>query len=228
MENRVFHWSTPEDMVLLRREEIDAFLARQNRKRWSELYKAYEIAKDPTPWNEEQNRIVQKHEEWVQEHGEEQEADEAVGEDESAHPASRKRAPSETPAPAKRARSEPAEVPAETQPEKEHTEEQLDAATRKVREWRHRLQRAFLSKEGTIYASDMDAQDAIFTTVEAYDEMTVDQLRQTKICKVMKRIHLLPEVPRDDEFHFRERAGELMKRWNALFDRAAEDTETHS
>lgn len=214
--------------MLLNRRDIDAFLSRPYRGRWSDLYKAYEIAKDPVPWNEEQDRIVQRHDEWIQEHGEEQEADEVVGEDESARPASRKRASSETSSHTKRARSEPAEAPAESQPEKEHTEEELDPATRKVREWRHRLQRAFLKKDGVIYASDMDAQDAVFTAVEAYNDMTVNQLRLTKIGKVMKRIHQLSEVPRDNDFHFRERAGELMKRWNMLLERASENMEAHS
>ena len=71
----------------------------------------------------------------------------------------------------------------------------------------------FLSKTGTISAADMDAQDTTFKTVEAYQDMTVEQLRGSKIGKVMKRIHHLPEIPRDDEFHFRERAGKLMKEW---------------
>ena len=120
---------------------------------------------------------------------------------------------------AKRARTdEPAEEPeaAATTAAVREQEEELDPATRKVREWRHKLQRAFLSKAGVIVAEDMDAQDATFKTVEAYQDMTVDQLKATKIGKVMKRIYQLPDIPRDDEFHFRDRAGELMKRWSAL------------
>jgi len=214
--------------VPLSREDIDAFLARPSKSRRADLAKAYEIAKDPAAWNEEQDRIVKEHEEDIQEHGEEQESDVAAGEEEDdadERPgAARKRSSPQAAPPSKRTRSEPAETHTELQPDKEHAEE-IDPATRRVREWRHRLQRAFLSKEGVIYASDMDAQDALFKTVEACDDMTVDQLRSTKIGKVMKRIHLLPEVPRDDEFHFRERAGELMKRWSVLLDQAAEDTE---
>ena len=111
---------------------------------------------------------------------------------------------------------------------KEHdASEELDPATRKVREWRHRLQRAFLSKGGVIVARDMDAQDATFKTVEAYTDMTVDQLKSTKIGKVMKRIQQLADIPRDDEFHFRERAGELMKKWSALLDTQTEEDKQH-
>jgi len=44
--------------------------------------------------------------------------------------------------------------------------------------------------------------------------MTVEQLRASKIGKVMKRIVSLPGViPRDDEFKFRERANALVNKW---------------
>ena len=99
---------------------------------------------------------------------------------------------------------------------KEEAEEELDPQTRKVREWRHKLQRAFLAKDGVIRAEDMDAQDATLKIVEAYDDITPEQLKITKIGKVIKRIHQLPEIPRDDEFHFRERAGALMTKWSAV------------
>lgn len=221
-------------MTPLTTEDIDAFLARPKGKS-ADLHKAYKIAKDPIAWNEEQNRIVKEHEAWIQEHGEEddEEDDEADDdEEEERSRAPRKRASKQAASRVKRTRTESAaepepetEAPAEPQQDNEHTEEELDPATRKVREWRHKLQRAFLSKGGVIVASEMDAQDATFKMVEAYEDMTVDQLRLTKIGKVMKRIHQLPEVPRDDEFHFRERAGELVKRWTALLDQATEDKE---
>ncbi|WFD26442.1 hypothetical protein MNAN1_001425 [Malassezia nana] len=238
-----YHWATPRDLTPLTPEDIDAFLARPKGKS-ADLHKAYKIAKDPHSWNEEQNRIVREHEKWLQEHGdeeeeEEDEEDDEADDDEEADKddeadkrptkAQRKRASAPASARTKRSRTDTegasSEAFTEPQPDKEHTEEDLDPATRKVREWRHKLQRAFLSKGGVIVASDMDAQDATFKTVEAYTDMTVDQLRLTKIGKVMKRIHQLPEIPRDDEFHFRERAGELVKQWTALVGQATEDKE---
>ncbi|WFD22170.1 hypothetical protein MEQU1_000832 [Malassezia equina] len=244
-EERPAHWATSRDLTPLTTEDIDAFLARPKGKS-ADLHKAYKIAKDPIAWNEEQNRIVKEHEAWIQEHGEddddeeedeEDEEDEADDKDdddeeEERSRAPRKRASTQADSRAKRTRTESTaepepetEAPTEPQPDKEHAEEELDPATRKVREWRHKLQRVFLSKGGVIVASEMDAQDATFKIVEAYEDMTVDQLRLTKIGKVMKRIHQLPEVPRDDEFHFRERAGELVKRWTALLDQATDDKE---
>lgn len=239
-----YHWSSARDLKPLTPHDIDAFLA--NPKHKGQLREAYVLAKDPHEWNAKQNKIVEEHEAWVAEHGNEEDEDdedeEKEGdddgqedkddeEDEDEAPAKKRSSKSTRSQPSKRARSsstakgansttEPA-APAgkEGDADAEHeAEEELDPATRRVREWRHKLQRAFLSKGGVIVASDMDAQDATFKTVEAYTDMTVDQLKATKIGKVMKRIHHLPEIPRDDEFKFRQRAGDLMKRWGALID----------
>ena len=224
-----YHWSSARDLKPLTPHDIEAFLTNPKNKSGA-LREAYELAKDPHAWNEKQNGIVKEHDAWVEEHGEEEdeegEDDEDEEEDEEddedderkAAPATKRRSSRATPT-AKRARTdEPAEEPeaAATTAAVREQDEELDPATRKVREWRHKLQRAFLSKAGVIVAEDMDAQDATFKTVEAYQDMTVDQLKATKIGKVMKRIYQLPDIPRDDEFHFRDRAGELMKRWSAL------------
>ena len=208
-----YHWSSARDLKPLTPHDIEAFLTNPKNKSGA-LREAYELAKDPHAWNEKQNDIVKEHDAWVEEHGEEEEEDE----DEDRQEAPKRRTSRAAPR-AKRARTdEPAEEPeaAATTAAVREQEEELDPATRKVREWRHKLQRAFLSKAGVIVAEDMDAQDATFKTVEAYQDMTVDQLKATKIGKVMKRIYQLPDIPRDDEFHFRDRAGELMKRWSAL------------
>ena len=208
-----YHWSSARDLKPLTPHDIEAFLTNPKNKSGA-LREAYELAKDPHAWNEKQNDIVKEHDAWVEEHGEEDEEDE----DEDHQEAPKRRTSRAAPR-AKRARTdEPAEEPeaAATTTAVREQEEELDPATRKVREWRHKLQRAFLSKAGVIVAEDMDAQDATFKTVEAYQDMTVDQLKATKIGKVMKRIYQLPDIPRDDEFHFRDRAGELMKRWSAL------------
>ena len=207
-----YHWSSARDLKPLTPHDIEAFLTNPKNKSGA-LREAYELAKDPHAWNEKQNDIVKEHDAWVEEHGEDEE-----DEDEDHQEAPKRRTSRAAPR-AKRARTdEPAEEPeaAATTTAVREQEEELDPATRKVREWRHKLQRAFLSKAGVIVAEDMDAQDATFKTVEAYQDMTVDQLKATKIGKVMKRIYQLPDIPRDDEFHFRDRAGELMKRWSAL------------
>ncbi|KAJ7764414.1 hypothetical protein B0H16DRAFT_1526963 [Mycena metata] len=92
-----------------------------------------------------------------------------------------------------------------------------DAEATKVRSWRHMLQKTFLSPGPNAPGEDMPPMDALFTTVEEYP-MSVPILKFSKIGKVMRHIRLLdPEqVSRDEEFHFRDRAGQLADEWSLL------------
>ena len=95
-------------------------------------------------------------------------------------------------------------------------EAEMDPETKRVKGWRHTLQRGFLPKDGHINASEMEQHDKTFKQVEAYNEITINQLRSTKIGKVMKRIIQLPSVPQDDVYHFQERAQKLCDRWSEV------------
>lgn len=204
-------------MQRLTAADISEFLAKTAKKS-TDLYKAYQIAQDPTAWNAEKNRIVKEHEEWLANGGAEEEEEE--GEEEAPR---KRKAPT---AGAQRKKPKAPEPEEKAEPEIERTSLlTVDPATKRVREWRHKLQRAFLNKDGVIVASELDTHDATFKTVEAYTEMTADQLKATKIGKVMKRINQLTDIPRDDEFKFRERAGALMARWGAILGKGDEDAE---
>lgn len=234
-----YHWATARDLTLLTPEAIDTFLAGPQKKT-SELYKAYKVARDPTAWNAEKNRIVREAEaalENVPDPDEDEDAaEEEDEEDEPPKPARKRKAPASAPAPKKpkvRGYSARADPQADSVEKPEEVEERalrmrcgclrtVDPATKRVREWRHKLQRFFLSKDGVMDAADMENQDATFKTVESYEDMTPEQLKTTKVGKVMKRINQLPDIPRDDEFHFRERAGKLVVRWGAILGAAAE------
>ncbi|KAI9061701.1 hypothetical protein FKP32DRAFT_1594220 [Trametes sanguinea] len=91
-----------------------------------------------------------------------------------------------------------------------------DPEALKVREWRHRLQKAFLNSKAPPKEEDMPGLDQLFSTVESYDNMTIEYLTFSKIGKVMRHIYALSEdkVPRDDEFKFRERAKVLVDKWH--------------
>ncbi|KAJ7082124.1 hypothetical protein C8R44DRAFT_823154 [Mycena epipterygia] len=95
-----------------------------------------------------------------------------------------------------------------------------DPEALKVREWRHKLQKTFLSSNNKSMAKEeeMPAVDALFTTVEGYQNMNIDYLTFSKIGKVMRHIHLLDahKVPRDEEFNFRERAKALVDKWHQI------------
>ncbi|KZT10579.1 uncharacterized protein LAESUDRAFT_338768 [Laetiporus sulphureus 93-53] len=91
-----------------------------------------------------------------------------------------------------------------------------DPEAQKVRDWRHKLQKAFLNSKSLPKDEDMPALNNLFTTVEQYENMTIAYLTFSKIGKVMRHIHALPseKVPRDDEFKFRERAKTLVDKWH--------------
>ncbi|KAL1743767.1 hypothetical protein HDZ31DRAFT_40179 [Schizophyllum fasciatum] len=98
----------------------------------------------------------------------------------------------------------------------------------KFKEWRHKLQKTFLGKTEA-KAADMPDIDAILTKIENYGEIPTVALTHSKIGKVMKHIVQLPAAkkPRDDEFHFTERAQKLIDAWNPKGNdaKAAEMTE---
>ena len=91
----------------------------------------------------------------------------------------------------------------------------MDDETKRVKAWRHQLQRAFLPKDKKITEKDVENQHETFEIVEAAN-ITEQQLRDTKINKVMKRIVALEEIPLDDVHRFKERAEALVNKWNAL------------
>lgn len=224
-----YHWAFSKDLELLSKDKIDAFLAGPHRKK-GDLRQAYEIARDPTSWNEDQNIIVRNYEQSLQEAAEEEEEnqDQLEEDDEDEEPSSKKRKRGTDTAQVresadKRKKSKAAEA-AKTKTEKPNSkgatngdsEELLDPETKKVKEWRHKVQKVFLGKAETINPEEMPAADATFKTVEEYDGMTAEHLRTTKIGKVMKRVMQLSDIPRDDEFHFKERAEKLCAKWGAI------------
>ncbi|KAJ7659476.1 hypothetical protein B0H17DRAFT_1096092 [Mycena rosella] len=94
-----------------------------------------------------------------------------------------------------------------------------DPEALKVREWRHKLQKTFLSSNKSLPKEDeMPAVNTLFTTVEGYQNMNIDYLTFSKIGKVMRHIHLLEpgKVPRDDEYNFRDRAKALVDKWHNI------------
>ncbi|CAE6433812.1 PWWP domain-containing protein 1 OS=Schizosaccharomyces pombe (strain 972 / ATCC 24843) GN=pdp1 PE=1 SV=1 [Rhizoctonia solani AG-1 IB] len=90
-----------------------------------------------------------------------------------------------------------------------------DPEAAKVKEWRHKLQRAFLTKTSP-QPDEMAGLDAVFKTVENYDKMTVEYLSYSKIGKVMRKIIQLTAIPADEQYHFRQRAQALVTKWQQL------------
>ncbi|KAJ6553308.1 hypothetical protein B0H19DRAFT_1156151 [Mycena capillaripes] len=112
-----------------------------------------------------------------------------------------------------------------------------DPEALKVREWRHKLQKTLLgSNKALPKEEEMPAIDALFTTIEGYQTMSIEYLTvrsrcfsaQLRLCseciqfskigKVMRHINLLEpgKVPRDDEYKFRDRAKALVEKWHGI------------
>ncbi|KAF8513901.1 Tudor/PWWP/MBT [Hysterangium stoloniferum] len=85
----------------------------------------------------------------------------------------------------------------------------------KVREWRHKLQRAFLNKT-TPKAEEMPEYDQLFTVIENH-ELTIDQLT---LGKVMRHISQLDQtkypIANEERYNIRGRADALLEKWQKL------------
>lgn len=88
---------------------------------------------------------------------------------------------------------------------------------------RHKLQKAFLTTNTPPKDDDMPAMAKFFEQLEKADDIDGAILRDTKIHKVMKGIVKLPgDIPRESEFHFKERSQKLLDNWSKLLGESTE------
>ncbi|GMK56366.1 hypothetical protein CspeluHIS016_0302060 [Cutaneotrichosporon spelunceum] len=236
-----YSWLPPKEIQPLKKHQIQSFLNEGHRKAAGNLREAYETALDPSEWDQVQEEYRRERE------AAEMEADEDVDEleeeeGEEGEPAGKKR---KRAAPAPKKESKKAKVtkkaedkpkPKADKPKSKATdkadesksegapavageEEAPDPEAVKVKDWRHKLQRAFLQK-GVPSAAEMDQHDDLFKTIEHYGDMKIEYLQFSKIGKVMKKIAALTNVPRDDELKITSRAEKLMKEWSDFINRA--------
>lgn len=83
---------------------------------------------------------------------------------------------------------------------------------------RHRLQKGFVSREGLPKDDEMPQMNDYFNMVETSPDIDAAIIRDTKIHKVLKAILKMETIPRDDEFHFKDRSQALLASWNALLE----------
>ncbi|KAJ3710142.1 hypothetical protein C8R42DRAFT_691489 [Lentinula raphanica] len=141
-------------------------------------------------------------------------AHDAQAENKSAAPAS--------PPPAKKAKT----VPTGKEENPEDAELAKDPEATKVREWRHKLQKVFLSnKVQAPKQEDMPDMDDLFTQIETYDKINIAYLSFSKIGKVMRHITALSDdkVPLDSQYKFRDRAKVLVERWQHIINASRAD-----
>lgn len=238
------HFPGRKDLTLLTRQDCRAYAEDSHRKD-GELKAAYKIGANPDEWLEETDRIVREaeqardQEELEAQENEDQLQDEQGdddAEDSASSPAKKRAANDDGAKPASKSKkaktttSTKKEPTAATAPRKsapiaddeagDVSTGDSDDAMKKVRNWRHAIQRAFLPKDRAPTAQDVEQQGGLFTTVENA-EITAEQLRETKINKVMRKIIALDTIPLDETHHFRERAEALVHKWNHVLNAAS-------
>lgn len=62
----------------------------------------------------------------------------------------------------------------------------------------------------------MEQMSEYVTMLEKLKDLEVSIIRTTKINKVLKAILKLESIPREDEFHFKDRSQVLLDKWNKL------------
>lgn len=222
-------------MTLLTRDDCRIYAEDAHRKD-SELKEAYKIGADPDSWIAETDEVVrqaerQREEEELEARENQDQLEDDDDDAETSKASAKKRSAASKPASkprAKKAKTEKGDSGSSkagsAQPRKSvgaagedegGDGEIFEEATKRVRNWRHALQRAFLPKDRLPLKEDVKDQDVVFLTVENSD-ITADQLKATKIGKVMRKILSLESIPLDDVHHFRRRAEALVAKWNAI------------
>ncbi|KAK9371913.1 uncharacterized protein V1513DRAFT_406408 [Lipomyces chichibuensis] len=96
--------------------------------------------------------------------------------------------------------------------------ESLEERTKQVLYVRHKLQKAFLTRDKPPAEEEMDTMDKFFTKLENFQGLEISIIRNTKINKVLKGIHKLTEIPLDEKFKFKERSRKMLELWNHMFE----------
>lgn len=82
--------------------------------------------------------------------------------------------------------------------------------------FRHKLQRGFLTRDQTPKEEEMGPMAEYFASLEKYTDLDVNIIRATKIHKVLKAILKLSSIPKDEEYHFKDRCTSLLDSWSKL------------
>ncbi|KAJ8097003.1 hypothetical protein POJ06DRAFT_283653 [Lipomyces tetrasporus] len=96
--------------------------------------------------------------------------------------------------------------------------ESLEERTKQVLYVRHKLQKAFLTRDKPPAEEEMETMDKFFTKLENFQGLEISIIRNTKINKVLKGIHKLAEIPLEEKFKFKERSRKMLEIWNHMFE----------
>jgi len=80
---------------------------------------------------------------------------------------------------------------------------------------RHKLQKGLCSKENPPTADEMPSMVDHLNALETFQDLEPSIIRETKAAKLLKVI-LRTDIPRDDEFKFKERCQKLLAGWTSI------------
>ncbi|KAK4237851.1 hypothetical protein C8A03DRAFT_34150 [Achaetomium macrosporum] len=81
---------------------------------------------------------------------------------------------------------------------------------------RHKLQKGLLTRDQEPKEEEMKLMSDYITKLEAFPDLEVSIIRETKINKVLKAILKLENIPKEEEFKFKPRSQVLLDKWNKL------------
>jgi len=106
-------------------------------------------------------------------------------------------------------------------------EERLQKREKQVLYLRHRLQKGFLSRDQAPKDEDMTNMSEYLKQLEAHDDLEGEVIKKTKVHKVLKAIMKLDSIPKEEDFEFKKRCGELLGKWSNALANEAEPTGTN-
>ncbi|SCV69712.1 BQ2448_1106 [Microbotryum intermedium] len=243
-----YAWTAPRDLSSLTPDEIDTYVSSSSKKK-GDLLEGYKIAKDPSAWlkarEDEANAAAAYDDEDMLASGDEASGSKGKAatkkrkavvakkdpvEDKKAKKAkleklAKTRAPpkatekdeAEATSPPKKSKPTPAPAPVEVD----------DPGLKQVRDWRHKLQKVFLSTKGPgpLNADEMPKCREYFDAMETFD-MKREWLIESKLAKVLKRIVMLSadQIPDEETYKFRDRSTALAQKWASLTDSSGNAT----
>ncbi|KAI8683975.1 PWWP domain-containing protein [Fusarium keratoplasticum] len=116
----------------------------------------------------------------------------------------------------KKSSEKKAEGPKEPKEPKMTAEQRRQRKEKEVLYLRHKLQRGLLTRDQQPQESEMKQMSEYVTMLENFKDLEVSIIRSTKINKVLKAILKLQTIPREEEFHFKDRSQALLDQWNQL------------
>jgi hypothetical protein len=78
---------------------------------------------------------------------------------------------------------------------------------------RHRLQKGFLSRDQAPKDEDMANMSDHIKQLEAHEDLEAEVIKKTKVHKVLKAIIKLNSIPKEEEYHFKQRSNDLLTKW---------------